>query len=74
LQQKTFPSLRPKQYTPPAPIQRTLQTQPGVTYAQISKNLPPATCPTDKAPHPPKTTPKTQQHQEQKNNLKTIKK
>jgi hypothetical protein len=51
LQRKTYPPLRLKQYTPPALIQQTLHTQPGVSYAQItSKNLPPmSTC----APAPP---------------------
>jgi hypothetical protein len=66
LQQKTFPSLRPKQYTPPAPIHRTLQTQPGVTYAQITKNLPPATFPTDQAHLPPQPTPQPKDMQDLK--------
>jgi hypothetical protein len=35
---KTFPALRPKQYTPPTPLQQTLHTQPGITYAQVTKN------------------------------------
>jgi hypothetical protein len=29
--------LRLKQYTPPAQIKQTLHTQPGATYAQITK-------------------------------------
>jgi hypothetical protein len=37
---KTYPLLRPKQYTPPAPLQQTLHTQPGITYAQITKPNP----------------------------------
>jgi hypothetical protein len=39
--QKTYAPLRLKQYTPPAPLQQTLHTQPGITYAQITK---PNTC------------------------------
>jgi hypothetical protein len=55
LQRKTYPSLHPKQYTPPALIQQTLHTQPGVSYAQItSKNLPPTPNP---APTPPANIP-----------------
>jgi hypothetical protein len=37
LQKKTYQPLRLKQYTPPAQIKQTLHTQPGVTYAQITK-------------------------------------
>jgi hypothetical protein len=37
LQKRTYPPLRLKQYTPPAQIKRALHTQPGVTYAQITK-------------------------------------
>jgi hypothetical protein len=37
LQKKTYPPLSLKQYTPPAQIKQTLHTQPGVTYAQITK-------------------------------------
>jgi hypothetical protein len=48
---KTYPSLRPKQYLPPAPLQRTLHTSPGITYAQIAKHTP-ATSPTTQDPHP----------------------
>jgi hypothetical protein len=55
LQRKTYPSLRPKQYTPPALIQQTSHTQPGVSYAEIiSKNLPPTPTP---APTPPTNLP-----------------
>jgi hypothetical protein len=35
--QKTFPHLHFKQYTPPAQIKHTLHTQPGITYAQKTK-------------------------------------
>jgi hypothetical protein len=38
---ENYPPLRPKQYTPPAPLRQTLHTQPGITYAQITK---PNTC------------------------------
>jgi hypothetical protein len=37
LQKKTYLPLHLKQYTPPAQIKQTLHTQPGVTYAQITK-------------------------------------
>jgi hypothetical protein len=37
LQYKKYPSLRLKQYTPPTLIKQTLLPQPGVTYAQITK-------------------------------------
>jgi hypothetical protein len=37
LQKKTYQPFRLKQYTPPAQIKQTLHTQPGVTYAQITK-------------------------------------
>jgi hypothetical protein len=37
LQKKAHPPLRVKQDTPPAQIKNTLQTQPGLTYAQIAK-------------------------------------
>jgi hypothetical protein len=37
LQKKTQPPLHLEQYTPPAQIKQTLYTQPGVTYAQITK-------------------------------------
>jgi hypothetical protein len=37
LQKKTYPPLHLKQYTSPAQIKQTLHTQPGVTYAQITK-------------------------------------
>jgi hypothetical protein len=36
-EKKTCQSLRLKQYTPPAQIKQTLHSQPGVTYAQITK-------------------------------------
>jgi hypothetical protein len=49
---KTYPSLRPKQYLPPAPLQRTLDTSPGITYAQITKQHTPATSPTTQDPLP----------------------
>jgi hypothetical protein len=35
---KTYSPLHLKQYTPPAQIKQTLHTQPGVTYAQITKH------------------------------------
>jgi hypothetical protein len=34
---KTYPPLHPKIYTPPAQLQQTIKTQPGVTYAQATK-------------------------------------
>lgn len=37
LQQKTYPSLRPKPYTPPPLIKQTLPTHSGISYAQITK-------------------------------------
>jgi hypothetical protein len=37
LQKETYPLLRLKQRTPPAQIKQTLHTQPGVTYARITK-------------------------------------
>jgi hypothetical protein len=37
LQKKTYPPLSPKIYTPPAELQQTVNTQPGVTYAQVTK-------------------------------------
>jgi hypothetical protein len=37
LQKKTYQPLRQKQYIPPAQLKQTLHTQPGVTYAQITK-------------------------------------
>jgi hypothetical protein len=37
LQKKTYPPLRLKQYTLPIQIKHILHTQPGVTYAQITK-------------------------------------
>jgi hypothetical protein len=37
LQKKTYPPLRLKIYTPLAQIKQTLHTQPGVTYAHITK-------------------------------------
>jgi hypothetical protein len=37
LQKKTYPTLCVKQYTLPAQIKPTIYTQPGVTYAQITK-------------------------------------
>jgi hypothetical protein len=37
LQKKTYSPLHLKQFTPPAQIKQTLHTQPGVTYAQITK-------------------------------------
>jgi hypothetical protein len=37
MQTKTYPPLHLKQYTPHAQIKQTLHTQPGVTYAQITK-------------------------------------
>jgi hypothetical protein len=53
---KIYPSLlfiplRPKQYFPPASIQKTIHTQPGVTYAQVtSQNLPDTTHPVPVSP------------------------
>jgi hypothetical protein len=38
LQQKTFPPLRPKIYTPPPHLKQTLHTHSGVTYSQITKH------------------------------------
>jgi hypothetical protein len=49
---KTYPSLRPKQYVPPAPLQRTLHTSPSLTYAQIAKQQTPATSTTTQNPQP----------------------
>jgi hypothetical protein len=37
LQKKTYPPLRPKIYTPPAQLKQTIYTQPGVSYAQVTK-------------------------------------
>jgi hypothetical protein len=37
LQKKTYSPLRLKQHTPSSEIKETLHTQPGVTYAQITK-------------------------------------
>jgi hypothetical protein len=37
LQKKTYPPLRSKIYTPPTQIKQTLRTQPGVSYAQVTK-------------------------------------
>jgi hypothetical protein len=37
LEKKTYPPLPLKQFTPLAQIKQTLHTQPGVTYAQITK-------------------------------------
>jgi hypothetical protein len=37
LQKKTYPLLPPKIYTPPA-LQQAVNTQPGITYAQVTKN------------------------------------
>jgi hypothetical protein len=37
LQKKTYPPLRPKIYTPAAQLQQTVNTQPGVSYAQATK-------------------------------------
>jgi hypothetical protein len=37
LQKKTYQPLRSKQYTPPAQSKQTLHIQPGVSYAQITK-------------------------------------
>jgi hypothetical protein len=34
---KTYAPLRLKIYTPPAQIKQTIHTQPGVTYAQVTK-------------------------------------
>jgi hypothetical protein len=35
--EENIPTSPMKQYTPPAEIKQTLHTQPGVTYAQITK-------------------------------------
>jgi hypothetical protein len=44
LQQQKFPSLRQKQYIPPASIQRYQQKQPGMTYSQaVTQQYSPAT-------------------------------
>jgi hypothetical protein len=45
-----YQPLRQKQYTSPAPLQKPLHAQPGVTYAQITKQnicnpAPPRPCP-----------------------------
>ena len=41
LQQKTYPSLRPKSYSPPTIPKRTTPTLPNISYAQATKqNLP----------------------------------
>jgi hypothetical protein len=47
-------------------LQSNAQTQPCVTYAQITKNLPPATCRTDKDPLPPEPTPQPNDMQDLK--------
>jgi hypothetical protein len=38
LQKKTYPYLHLKQYTPPSQVKHALHTQPGVTYAPITKH------------------------------------
>jgi hypothetical protein len=66
LQRKTYSPLRLKQYTPPALIQLTLHTQPGVSYAQItSKTLPLTPTP---SPAPPANQP-----QQQSNDISDLK-
>jgi hypothetical protein len=65
LQKKTYPTLRTKQYSPPATIQKTTHTHPGVSYAQItSQNLPDTSNP---APVPP-----TNQPQQQTNGISEL--
>jgi hypothetical protein len=59
LLKKTFPPLRPKQYFPPASIQTTIHTQPGLSYSQVtSRNLPASSSPAPVPPpiHPPQYT------------------
>jgi hypothetical protein len=72
LQQKTYPSLRPKLYLPPAPLQRTLHTSPGITYAQIAKQNTPATSPSTQDPQPPQPLPQTSDMQDLKDMLKQL--
>jgi hypothetical protein len=38
LQKKAYPPFHPKIYTPPAWLQQTVNTQPGVTHALVTKN------------------------------------
>lgn len=75
LRNKTYQPLRQKHYTPPAPLQQTLHTSPGVTYAQVAKhsisnpvspaqNVPPA--PTFTSHHP------SNEIQDLKNMMKTL--
>jgi hypothetical protein len=59
LQQKTYPSLRPKQYRPLAPLLCTLHTSPGVSYAQVAAHNTIATTSTNQAPHPSPLLPQT---------------
>jgi hypothetical protein len=50
LQKKTYQPLRQKQYIPPAPLQKTVHAQPGLTYAQITKHNLNNPAPQDPAP------------------------
>jgi hypothetical protein len=70
--QKTYPSLRPKQYLPPAPLQRTLHTSPDRTYAQIAKQHTPAASPITQDPHTPQPLPQYSDKQDLKDMLKQL--
>jgi hypothetical protein len=37
LEKKIYPLFRPKIYIPPAQLQQTVNTQPGIMYAQATK-------------------------------------
>jgi hypothetical protein len=74
LQQKTFPPLRPKIYTPPPHLKQTLHTQSGVTYAQVTKHNSSAPPPyTDDEPHTNISLPHHYHHQASLNKAMTYK-
>jgi hypothetical protein len=72
LRQKTYPSFRPKQYLPPAPLTRTLHTSSGVSYAQVAANITPTTTSTTQALHPSPPLPQTSDIHDLKHMIKQL--
>jgi hypothetical protein len=72
LQKTTFAPLRLKIYTPLAQIKQTLHTQPGVTYAQITKQNSYAPTNTEQEPYMNQSHQQTSDTKEKKNMMRSL--
>jgi hypothetical protein len=72
LQKKIYPTLHPKSYNSPAQIKQTLYTQPGVSYAQITKQNSYTPAPLEEVPNTIQPHQQNSDMQELKNMIKGL--